>query len=434
MFAYVEGISSQISANNQQCTSLKLKTTRRLLAHELIKNNGVHHVPALGLWLVKHQYKEYTVKMYPKETCSCRSKQICVHTDAVRLSLNRELNDDSITITKTISKKASSGKKTPRKQDQSRNRKQRYALNALKNTVQLSSKSTDKGQLNTQTSSLCPLDTSNNSFFNNTDVNMNNDKNNKSNKRQIYNSSEDDSSPTPLKQTKLQQTRRRNLASYDLLADGEQGGRVIEKLKHLAIYQVDLHSLITPKTSVTDTIIDACLKLLAKQLNKGPNNNTIIVQQIGETRVDVELQTSPFLSSAAIQLIIGVLAEPGHFVAFTCTSTVLSIFNSLYSSGVTPTQWKALSGLTSTNNSDKTIQLYPTQQQSFGSNNCSLFAIAVLTELHIGQGYHNGITFDESKLRSHALMSLEKNEMEPFPKTNKNCVRQPTRRISKKAK
>ncbi|CAF1237249.1 unnamed protein product [Didymodactylos carnosus] len=67
-------------------------------------------------------------------------------------------------------------------------------------------------------------------------------------------------------------------------------------------------------------------------------------------------------------------------------------------------------------------------------NNYSLLAIAVLTELHIGQGYHNGITSDESKLRSYALMSLEKNEMEPFPKTNKNCVRQPTRRISKKAK
>ncbi|CAF1667451.1 unnamed protein product, partial [Didymodactylos carnosus] len=87
-----------------------------------------------------------------------------------------------------------------------------------------------------------PRDTSNNSFFNNTDVKMNNDKNNKSNKRQIYNSSEDDSSPTPLKQTKLQQTRRRNLTSYDLLADGQQGGPVIDKLKHLAIYQVDLNS------------------------------------------------------------------------------------------------------------------------------------------------------------------------------------------------
>ncbi|CAF0893467.1 unnamed protein product, partial [Didymodactylos carnosus] len=117
------------------------------------------------------------------------------------------------------------------------------------------------------------------------------------------------------------------------------------------------------------------------------------------TRVALQLESSPFMDGVPIDLITGVLAEPGHFVAFTCTDKVLSVYNSLYPGKVTTTQWQAVA--TYPYHPHLSIHLYPTQQQSSASNNCSLFAIAILAELQLGQGYSTSITFDENKLRSH---------------------------------
>ncbi|CAF0813309.1 unnamed protein product [Didymodactylos carnosus] len=130
-----------------------------------------------------------------------------------------------------------------------------------------------------------------------------------------------------------------------------------------------------------------------------------------------------------IDLITGVLAESGHFVASTCTDKVLSVYNSLYPGKVTTTQWQAVA--TYPYHPHPSIHLYPMQQQSSASNNCSLFAIAILAELQLGQGYSTSITFDENKLRSHTLLCLEQNEIKPYPKTSKNCVRKPKTRLIK---
>ncbi|CAF1268528.1 unnamed protein product [Didymodactylos carnosus] len=296
--------------------------------------------------------------MYPKESCSCRAKQICIHRDAVHLSLNRSLDNDSITLPKTIKTKSASGNKKPRKADKSRDKSQ---LDALRQP------------------------------------------NPKKKPKPLLSSKQHDLSSSSLAS---QLTKRRNIRSYDILADTTDGGQVVEQLKHFNIYEVDLDSLTKTGMAVTDGIIDACLTLLKQKLNSSStttnnNNNNQLVQLIGETRVALQLESSPFMDGVPIDLITGVLAEPGHFVAFTCTDKVLSVYNSLYPGKVTTTEWQAV------------------------------LHIPILAELQLGHGYSTSITFDENKLRSHTFLCLEQNEIKPYPKTSKNCVRKPKTRLIK---
>ncbi|CAF1596885.1 unnamed protein product, partial [Didymodactylos carnosus] len=164
--------------------------------------------------------------MYPKESCSCRAKQICIHRDAVHLSLNRSLDNDSITLPKTIKTKSASGNKKPRKADKSRDKSQ---LDALRQ-------------------------------------------------------------PNPKKKPKpLLSSKQHDLSSSSL------------------------DSLTKTGMAVTDGIIDACLTLLKQKLNSSStttnnNNNNQLVQLIGETRVALQLESSPFMDGVPIDLITGVLA------------------------------------------------------------------------------------------------------------------------------
>ena len=61
-----------------------------------------------------------------------------------------------------------------------------------------------------------------------------------------------------------------------------------------------------------------------------------------------------------------------------------------------------------------TIEMKSVQQQSPGSNNCGLFAIAFATSLAFGQDPTN-VTYNEQSLRTHLLHCIDNNSMTPFP-------------------
>jgi hypothetical protein len=117
------GRSSETDGNSN--SAVGKVSSQKSLALDVLKKNGVVHVPSLGAFLVQgSKGDKYAVSLFPKEKCQCPSTSTCYHIIAAKLSVGmddgyRERTYNLSQLRRNSRKRTDkkSGKKQPRPLD-----------------------------------------------------------------------------------------------------------------------------------------------------------------------------------------------------------------------------------------------------------------------------------------------------------------------------